>query len=288
MKTTKELSCLLTLLIFGMLFFPTTSGSQTTKYKYPAAKGTKHAVLVHGSFHGAWCWYKVSTLLQSRGFTVATLDLTSQGIDKTIADNVTSIEQFVQPVVDYLNNVTGKVVLLGHSLGGVSVSYLMEKFGPEKITKAMFLASIMPKNNQSFFEASIVGTKTIPPESQPLIFANGPSNPPTSIGINVAFARQLFYRQSPEEDVTLAKTLLVPQPYAVVVEYLHLTSQRYGKIPRYYIVTGKDDLIEVSLQEAIIAMNPPAGVFRLNNSDHSAFFSEPLKLTNIIEHVDLL
>lgn len=45
---------------------------------------------------------------------------------------------------------------MGHALGGVSISYLMEKFGPERITKAMFVAAIMPKNNQSFFEASIV------------------------------------------------------------------------------------------------------------------------------------
>ncbi|OAE23704.1 hypothetical protein AXG93_2253s1150 [Marchantia polymorpha subsp. ruderalis] len=286
MKISKEVSCLLTLLIFGILFFPTTTSAlETTKYD---AKGTKHIVFVHGSFHGGWCFYKVSNLLQSRGFTVGAIDLTSQGKNKAIADNVTSIAQFVHPVVEYLNNVTGKVIIMGHSLGGVSISYLMEKFGPEKITKAMFVAAVMPKNNQSFFEASIVGTSTIPPGGQPFVYGNGPSKPPTSVNINLDLARLMFYEESPEEDIILAKTLLVPQPYGVLLEYLHLTPQRHGMIPRYYVKTGKDFILPLSAQERIIAMNPPAGVFLLNNSDHSPFFCEPRKLAKIIQLVDLL
>ncbi|PRQ47821.1 putative 3-oxolaurate decarboxylase [Rosa chinensis] len=46
--------------------------------KNPSMK--KHFVLVHGASHGAWCWYKLATLLTSAGHNVTTLDLPTSGI----------------------------------------------------------------------------------------------------------------------------------------------------------------------------------------------------------------
>ncbi|KAJ0097113.1 hypothetical protein Patl1_28786 [Pistacia atlantica] len=42
-------------------------------------KRAKHFVLVHGACHGAWCWYKVSTLLKSEGHKVTMLDMAASG-----------------------------------------------------------------------------------------------------------------------------------------------------------------------------------------------------------------
>lgn len=40
-------------------------------------------VLIHGASYGAWCWYKVSTLLKSAGHDVTALDMASCGINTT-------------------------------------------------------------------------------------------------------------------------------------------------------------------------------------------------------------
>lgn len=66
-------------------------------------------MLVHGASGGAWNWYKTLTALQHSGFKTSAVDLTSNGIDKTSSDNVTSLAQFAQPLTDYLGNVAGKV-----------------------------------------------------------------------------------------------------------------------------------------------------------------------------------
>ncbi|GKA98711.1 salicylic acid-binding protein 2-like protein [Tanacetum coccineum] len=80
----------------------------------------KHFVLVHGTCHGAWCWFKLKPLLEAMGHRVSAFDLLASE-----------------------TNTKEKVVLVGHSFGGMSISLAMEKF-PEKISLAVFLSAAIP------------------------------------------------------------------------------------------------------------------------------------------------
>lgn len=72
-----------------------------------------HFVLVHGASHGAWCWYKVTTLLEQSGHTVTPIDLASNGINKALADDITSVAQYAEPLTTFLaNNITAEKVYL--------------------------------------------------------------------------------------------------------------------------------------------------------------------------------
>ncbi|KAL8473627.1 hypothetical protein ACS0TY_030462 [Phlomoides rotata] len=106
----------------------------------------KHFVLVHGFGHGAWCWYKLKTLLESNGSTrVTALDLAGCGVHPTPLDRISSISDFVQPLMHFLASLPDheKVVLVGHSYGGIPISLAMEKF-PAKISLAVFVTAYMP------------------------------------------------------------------------------------------------------------------------------------------------
>ncbi|WP_461056300.1 alpha/beta fold hydrolase [Spirosoma arcticum] len=46
-------------------------------------------VLVHGAWHGAWCWKKVTPLLEANGNRVLVPDLPGHGVDKTPPATVT-------------------------------------------------------------------------------------------------------------------------------------------------------------------------------------------------------
>ncbi|GMN75579.1 hypothetical protein TIFTF001_056325, partial [Ficus carica] len=70
-----------------------------------------HFVLVHGTCHGAWCWYKVAAQLKSTGHKVTALDLATSGIHP--------------------------------NMGGVCISLAMERF-PRKISVAVFATAFMP------------------------------------------------------------------------------------------------------------------------------------------------
>lgn len=111
----------------------------------------KHFVLVHGMCHGAWCWYKVATLLRAGGHKVTTLDMAASGTNPTQVHEVKSIIDYFNPLIEFLGSLLPeeRVILVGHSLGGFGISVAMERF-PEKISVAVFCAAIMPGLNLSF------------------------------------------------------------------------------------------------------------------------------------------
>ncbi|KAI5665955.1 hypothetical protein M9H77_15808 [Catharanthus roseus] len=113
----------------------------------------RHFVLVHGSGHGSWCWYKVASLLKSMGHKVTALDLAASGInmDKQL-HQIHSISDYSEPLMEFMANLPAeeeRVILVGHSMGGLSISIAMERF-PQKIAAAVFVAAYMPAPNLSF------------------------------------------------------------------------------------------------------------------------------------------
>ena len=103
-----------------------------------------HFVLVHGACHGAWCWYKVETLLKSSGHRVTSLDLAASGVHPKRIEEVRSVSDYLQPLMEFMELVPAedKVVLVGHSAGGIAISMAMERF-PKKIHVAVFVAAFM-------------------------------------------------------------------------------------------------------------------------------------------------
>jgi pimeloyl-ACP methyl ester carboxylesterase len=59
-------------------------------------------VLIHGAFHGAWCWDKLTPLLEQDGHEVVALDLPGHGEDQTAAVEVT-LEGYADRVVEALD-----------------------------------------------------------------------------------------------------------------------------------------------------------------------------------------
>lgn len=63
-----------------------------------------HLVFVHGAMHGAWCWYKVRSHLESLGHKVSCLDLKSSGIDLSDPNTISSFEEYNKPLFDFMSN----------------------------------------------------------------------------------------------------------------------------------------------------------------------------------------
>jgi pimeloyl-ACP methyl ester carboxylesterase len=108
-------------------------------------KQQKHFVMVHGVCVGAWSWYKVKPQLESVGHKVTAIDLAACGINTQKIEDVHTFADYAKPLLDFLASLdpNEKVILVGHSFGGVSVALAMEKF-PEKIAVGIFLAAFIP------------------------------------------------------------------------------------------------------------------------------------------------
>ena len=62
----------------------------------------KHFVLVHGACHGAWCWYKVATLLKTAGHRVTALDMAASGTHPSQPHEVPSISDYFKPLTEFM------------------------------------------------------------------------------------------------------------------------------------------------------------------------------------------
>jgi pimeloyl-ACP methyl ester carboxylesterase len=102
-------------------------------------------VLVHGVCHGAWCWYKVATILRSAGHRVDALDMAACGASPGRAVEVGSFEEYSRPLLDALAALPPgeRAVLVGHSYGGQSLALAMQAH-PDRVAVAVFVSAAMP------------------------------------------------------------------------------------------------------------------------------------------------
>ncbi|CAK9179728.1 unnamed protein product [Ilex paraguariensis] len=131
--------------VFVLIFFSLQMVNAETSEQPWRPESGKHFVLIHGACLGAWSWYKQVQLLKSAGHNVTALDLAASGVDPKQVKDVPSISDYFQPLMDFLVSLPSheRVILVGHSLGGLAISHAMERF-PEKIFVAVFVSALMP------------------------------------------------------------------------------------------------------------------------------------------------
>lgn len=112
-----------------------------------AAEASSRIILVHGTGHGGWCWYRVATLLRAAGHRVHAPDLAASGADarRLRDDDAPTFDDYSRPLLDAVRALPDgeRAVLVGHSFGGMSVALAAETF-PDKVAAAVFLAACMP------------------------------------------------------------------------------------------------------------------------------------------------
>ena len=225
-------------------------------------------VLVHGAFHGAWCWVKAIPALEARGCRAVAIDLPGFGDDRTpIAD--ISLDGNAAAVAAAVRRERESVVLVGHSLGGVSIAAACELV-PKRVRLAIYLAAFLPRDGDSV--ASLSASPAARKDSGPSAFvraADGLSFSPVP-----ERARGIFYSRCSDADVAYAVPRFRAQPYSVQKSVLHLTAERYGRVPRAYIECLHDNAISLGLQRDMAAKSGCRDVVSLP-TDHSPFFSAP-------------
>ena len=96
---------------------------------------SEHFVLIHGAWHGGWCWDKVVKELEARGHTASAPTLPDPALGLNPAD--ITLDDYVQSLAKVLNAQEKKVVLLGHSSAGI----IMQAAAPlaaDKISRLIF------------------------------------------------------------------------------------------------------------------------------------------------------
>ena len=109
-------------------------------------------VLVHGAWHGGWCWSRVRRLLAARGHEVHTPTLTGLGDRSHLMSRAVDLETHVQDVVNLLQwDELGDIVLCGHSYGGMVITGVANRMA-SRIRALVYLDAFVPENGQSVLD----------------------------------------------------------------------------------------------------------------------------------------
>jgi pimeloyl-ACP methyl ester carboxylesterase len=109
----------------------------------------KTFVLVHGAWHGGWCWKRVAVLLRANGHHVYTPTLTGVADRSHLLSPDIGLDMQIDDIVQLVRwEELNDVVLVGHSSGGVVISGVAEKI-ENSIASLVFLDAFVPENGQS-------------------------------------------------------------------------------------------------------------------------------------------
>ena len=232
-------------------------------------------VLIHGAFHGAWCWDKVTPLLEQGDHEVVTLDLPGHGEDRTPAAEVT-LEGYADRVVEALDALPEPVVLVGHSLSGTVISQVAER-RPEKIGKLVYLCALLLPSAKSAIEASQEDGGSVILENAEVQADQG------RIILSEEGMKEALYHDCPE-DFGRARRLISPQPLAPLGTPVEVTEGNFGSVRRTYVHTAQDRAVSPAAQERMYTELPCEKVVSMSTG-HLPFFAAPEELAG---HLDSL
>jgi pimeloyl-ACP methyl ester carboxylesterase len=229
-------------------------------------------VLVHGAYHGGWCWYEVATELEARGHKAVTLDLPAHGVDGTPVEAVT-LEDYTARVAEALASTDGKTVLVGHSMAGMVVTQIAEDH-PEWVDTLVYLTAYLPGDGESMLDQREPGS---------LISRHFNVDEERGVGwVDPDALREVFYADVPDARFRLACDLVRPEPMGPLKTPVSTSEANWGRIRRIYVRCEEDRAITASQQDTMLDRRGADEVFSLEAS-HSPFLSMPTETVGLLE-----
>jgi pimeloyl-ACP methyl ester carboxylesterase len=241
-------------------------------------KKSKNYLLVHGAYHGAWCWDEIKGDLIMRGHKVFTIDLPGHGDDKTPRDKV-NLEAYVVAVKNYIiDNDLLDLIIVGHSFGGIVISKIIDLV-PERISGMIFITAMVLDDGERFFDY-------FPEEVETKYRELATLSKDKSIKINKnIFRNKLANKCMDQNAFDIFFNKLSPQPIGPYEDKVYLKNLKHCGIPITYIKCLEDiSLSEESFKNILKRLPINSKIVNLY-ADHEVFLSNPKELATILSKI---
>ncbi len=227
-------------------------------------------VLVHGAFHGGWCWRQVADVLRSQGHRVFTPTLTGAGERSHLLSRQLSLDVWTQDILNVLHwEQLQEVTLVGHSFAGVTLCGVAEQ-AKSHLRNLVFVDALLLDAGQSAFSSRPAADA----ERSRQIAAQ------TSGGLSVP-APPLSAFGLADPVITAAITpLLTPHPLSIYESALDLRNPLGNGVPANYIVCS--DPVFAPLEPSRAIARRMGCQFHEIKTNHEVMFTKPLELARML------
>ena len=226
-------------------------------------------VLVHGAWHGPWCFDQVVAGLEARGVPVVAVDRRrveeASGELRGATDSAEN-EAIVRAALD---DVEGPVVLLGHSFGGVPIT--TAPLGNDNVKHLVYLTAMMP-NTEGTVPETLVN-----PELASAVQAGDDG----STTVQADLIRYAFYHQCSDEDYEMALTKLVRDAAPIAIDDAPRDTA-WSKITTTYVVCTQDQALLAEGQRELARNADRVAEWE---TDHSPFLSAPHLMVDLLDNL---
>ncbi len=235
-------------------------------------------VLVHGAWHGGWCWQKVIPFLEAAGHSVYAPTLTGLAERSAELSPEVGLDTHIQDVVSLLvDKELHGVVLVGHSYGGMVITGVVDQ-APERIAHLVYLDTFVPHDGESMVDVSrLVMRLLLRRQAQ-------------ADGWRIDSRGDYGVTTEPDRSWVLSK--VTPQPLKTLEQPLHLKNPAIvSATPRTHIECGSFVFLHMQHLLAHIlapgALPPREAGWRLRQlpTGHDAMITMPRELAELLLEV---
>lgn len=226
---------------------------------------TATVVLVHGAWHGAWCWDPVVGQLREQDVPVVAIDLPGHGAS---TEPLTDLHGHGDAVRAALDAVDGLVVLVGHSYGGAAIT---DAGTHPAVRHLVYLSGFCLDADESIIANDLPGGEEAELASA-IQF-----NPDGTIAMDAARAGEIFYADCDPAAIEASVARLVPEVAAGFSQSPRAVSWR--ERPSRYVVCTEDRALAPTLQRHLAER---CGITVEWRTSHSPFVSRPELVTDLL------
>ena len=230
-------------------------------------------VLVHGAWHGAWCWRRVLPLLREAGVQAHAVTLTGVGERAHLMSPAIDLHTHIQDVMGLIEaEEIQRLVLVGHSYAGMVITGVADRLQRERpgaLAHLVYLDAAVPYPGDSWSSHHSAETK------QARIDAAKPSGglsfPPPDASV--------FGLEGADRDwVNRRQT---PQPFRLYQQPLDFDGARVAAVPRSFIDCTSPALPTIAPARARVRAEPGWQVLEMATG-HDPMVSEPKALAGLL------
>ena len=230
-------------------------------------------VLIHGAWHGGWCWRRVADLLEAKGHKVFAPSLTGNGDRSHLLSKDINLDTHITDIVNLFKWEDLKnVCLVAHSYGGWPSSGALEQIG-DRVSSIVWVDAFKPENGQRGTDFASDFSRKAMEEAVAKGEPGRKAPPPTAFGV------------IDPKDQEWVKSKMTDQPNGVATQPIKLTGAREKVAKKTYIRAPKYPQAAFDKALAECKADPTWKTVVNENTGHDVMVDQPQWLADIILQV---